>query len=257
MTLAHPVPRCRGRQRANGTMTSRCCRAIMSPTMRAPGFVHTAPSHGDDDYQMGLKFGLPMTYNVEPDGSYRADLPLFGGQAIIKPDGKEGPANVAVIKQLAYSGALFAKGKIKHSYPHSWRSKAPLIYRNTPQWFAAIDQPIDDGLTGVTGRDTIRERALNSIDELVTWTPQSGRNRLHSMMEARPDWVLSRQRAWGVPLTCFVKKGAKPGDADFLLRDAAVNARIVAAFEAGGADVWYVEGFKETALSGLHDPAGL
>ncbi|MBC7480291.1 MAG: class I tRNA ligase family protein, partial [Pseudorhodobacter sp.] len=97
------------------------------------GFVHTAPSHGDDDYQMGLRFQLPMTYNVEPDGSYRPSLPLFGGQAIITPEGKEGPANVSVIKQLAYAGALFAKGKIKHSYPHSWRSKAPLIYRNTPQ----------------------------------------------------------------------------------------------------------------------------
>jgi len=216
------------------------------------GFVHTAPSHGDDDYQMGLKFGLPMTYNVEPDGTYRADLPLFGGQAIIQPDGKEGPANVSVIKQLAYSGALFAKGKVKHSYPHSWRSKAPLIFRNTPQWFVAIDHKLDDGM-GQYG-DTIRARALTSIDRLVEWTPATGRNRLHSMIEARPDWVLSRQRAWGVPLTCFVKKGAKPTDADFLLRNADVNARIKAAFEAEGADVWYVQGFKEKVLSGLVDP---
>ncbi|MEY4696021.1 MAG: hypothetical protein RIT14_449, partial [Pseudomonadota bacterium] len=216
------------------------------------GFVHTAPSHGDDDYQMGQKFGLPMTYNVEPDGSYRADLPLFGGQPIILPDGKEGPANVSVIKQLAYTGALFAKGKLKHSYPHSWRSKAPLIYRNTPQWFVAIDRVLEDG-KGQYG-DTIRARALTSIDKLVEWTPQTGRNRLYSMIEARPDWVLSRQRAWGVPLTCFVKKGARPTDADFLLRDAEVNARIKAAFEAEGADVWYVPGFKERVLSGLHDP---
>ncbi len=215
------------------------------------GFVHTAPSHGDDDYQLGLKFGLPMTYNVEPDGSYRKDLPLFGGEAIILPDGKDGPANVSVIKQLAYAGALFAKGKLKHSYPHSWRSKAPLIYRNTPQWFVAIDQKLDDGM-GDYG-DTIRKRALKSIDELVTWTPQTGRNRLHSMIEARPDWVLSRQRAWGVPLTCFVRKGAKPTDPDFLLRDAKVNARIVAAFEAEGADVWYRPGFKERVLGNDHD----
>ncbi|MGB8814172.1 MAG: class I tRNA ligase family protein, partial [Paracoccaceae bacterium] len=160
------------------------------------GFVHTAPSHGDDDYQMGLKFKLPMTYNVEPDGSFRADLPLFGGQQIITPEGKEGPANVSVIKQLAYSGALLAKGKVKHSYPHSWRSKAPLIYRNTPQWFVAIDKSLDDGM-GQYG-DTIRQRALTSIDKLVQWTPQTGRNRLYSMIENRPDWVLSRQRAWGV-----------------------------------------------------------
>ncbi len=216
------------------------------------GFVHTAPSHGDDDYALGQKFGLPMTYNVEPDGSYRADLPLFGGQHIILPDGKEGPANVSVIKQLAHAGALFAKGKLRHSYPHSWRSKAPLIYRNTPQWFAAIDKPVGDGQD--TYGKTIRERALRSIDELVTWTPQSGRNRLHSMIEARPDWVLSRQRAWGVPLTCFVKKGAKPTDPDFLLRDEAVNARILAAFEAEGADAWYKPGAKARFLGNDHDP---
>jgi len=213
------------------------------------GFVHTAPSHGDDDYQIGVKFGLPMTYNVEPDGSFRPDLPLFGGQAIITSEGKEGPANVSVIKQLAYSGALFAKGKIKHPYPHSWRSKAPLIYRNTPQWFAAIDKPLQDGL-GQYG-DTIRARALASIDKLVQWTPPTGRNRLYSMIEARPDWVLSRQRAWGVPLTCFVKNGLRPTDPDFLLRNAEVNARIVAAFEAEGADVWYTDGFKAKILDGI------
>ena len=217
------------------------------------GFVHTAPSHGDDDYQMGVRYRLPMTYNVEPDGSYRADLPLFGGQAIITPEGKEGPANVSVIKQLAWSGALLAKGKIKHPYPHSWRSKAPLIFRNTPQWFAAIDKSLDDGM-GEYG-DTIRARALASIDKLVQWTPQTGRNRLYSMIEARPDWVLSRQRAWGVPLTVFVRKGARPTDADFLLRDAQVNARIVRAFEDEGADVWYTAGFKEKMLAGLHDAA--
>ncbi|WP_265499388.1 isoleucine--tRNA ligase [Paracoccus beibuensis] len=216
------------------------------------GFVHTAPSHGDDDYQLGLRFKLPMTYNVEPDGSYRKDLPLFGGEAIVAPDGKDGPANVSVIKQLAWAGALLAKGKIKHSYPHSWRSKAPLIYRNTPQWFAAIDKPLDDGL-GQHG-DTIRTRALTSIDKLVKWWPQTGRNRIHSMVENRPDWVLSRQRAWGVPLTCFVKKGARPTDPDFLLRDATVNDRIIAAFEAEGADVWYRDGFKAQVLEDIVAP---
>ncbi|MCV2446300.1 isoleucine--tRNA ligase [Paracoccus sp. DMF] len=217
------------------------------------GFVHTAPSHGDDDYQLGLKFKLPMTYNVEPDGSYRADLPIFGGQAILTPEGKEGPANVSVIKQLAWAGALLAKGKVKHSYPHSWRSKAPLIYRNTPQWFAAIDFALADGM-GQYG-DTIRTRALTSIDKLVKWWPQSGRNRIHSMVENRPDWVLSRQRAWGVPLTCFVKKGARPSDPDFLLRDQRVNDRIIAAFERDGADVWYRPGFAAEVLAGVADPA--
>ena len=217
------------------------------------GFVHTAPSHGDDDYQLGVKFGLPMTYNVEADGAYRASLPLFGGQHIITPEGKEGPANVSVIKQLAYAGALFAKGKLKHSYPHSWRSKAPVIYRNTPQWFVAIDRKLEDGL-GTYG-ETIRRRALTSINQLVEWTPATGRNRLHSMIEARPDWVLSRQRAWGVPLTCFVKKGALPTDPDFLLKNPQVNARIVAAFEAESADVWFVQGFKERMLEGIVNPS--
>jgi isoleucyl-tRNA synthetase len=217
------------------------------------GFVHTAPSHGDDDYQMGLKYGLPMTYNVEADGSYRADLPVFGGQFIITSEGKEGAANVSNIKALHAQGALFAKGKLKHSYPHSWRSKAPVIFRNTPQWFVAIDKPLDDGMS--TYGETIRKRALTSINQLVTWTPIAGRNRLNSMMEARPDWVLSRQRAWGVPLTCFTKVGAKPTDPDFLLRNAEVNARIKAAFEAESADVWFVQGFKERMLEGIVDPS--
>ncbi|WBU53792.1 isoleucine--tRNA ligase [Paracoccus sp. SCSIO 75233] len=216
------------------------------------GFVHTAPSHGDDDYQLGLKFGLKMTYNVEPDGSYRTDLPIFGGEAIIQPDGKDGPANVSVIKNLAWAGKLLAKGKIKHSYPHSWRSKAPLIYRNTAQWFAAIDRDLNDGMDDY-GK-TIRARALTSIDELVKWTPRTGRNRIHSMVENRPDWVLSRQRAWGVPLTCFVRKGLKPDAEDFLLRDARVNARIVEAFEADGADAWYTDGFKAKVLDGIANP---
>ncbi|AXC48395.1 isoleucine--tRNA ligase [Paracoccus suum] len=217
------------------------------------GFVHTAPSHGEDDYQMGLRHGLPMTHNVGPDGSYRGDLPVFGGQAILTPEGKEGPANVSNIKALAGQGALLAKGKVKHSYPHSWRSKAPVIFRNTPQWFAAIDKPLDDGM-GEYGQ-TIRARALASIDELVKWTPRTGRNRIHSMVENRPDWVLSRQRAWGVPLTCFTRANARPDAPNFLLRDEAVNARIREAFAIHGADVWYTEGFKDRMLEGLHDPA--
>ena len=126
-----------------------------------------------------------------------------------------------------------------------------MSYRNTPQWFAAIDKPVGDGqdMFGTT----IRERALTEIDN-VKWTPASGRNRLHSMMEARPDWVLSRQRAWGVPLTCFTKKGALPTDPEFLLRNVEVNQRIVEAFEAEGADCWYYEGAKERFLKGIVNP---
>ena len=219
------------------------------------GFVHCAPSHGMDEFELYRDAGMlgeVITYNVMPDGSFRADLPLFGGKQILRPNGKEGNANKAVIDALAATGKLMARGKIKHSYPHSWRSKAPVIYRNTPQWFAAVDREVGDGLD--TYGKTIRERALTSIDQLVTWTPKTGRNRLYSMIEARPDWVLSRQRAWGVPLTCFTKKGALPTDPDFLLRDPKVNARILQAFEAEGADAWYRDGAKERFLGGDHDP---
>ncbi len=219
------------------------------------GFVHCAPSHGMDEFELYRELGMlgeVITYNVMEDGSFREGLPFFGSARIVKENGKEGDANKRVIDKLVEVGGLLARGKITHSYPHSWRSKAPLIYRNTPQWFAAIDRPVGDG-QDTYGR-TIRERALRSIDELVTWTPKAGRNRLHSMVENRPDWVLSRQRAWGVPLTCFVRKGATPDDPDFLLRDEAVNARILEAFEAEGADAWYEAGAKERFLGQDHDP---
>ena len=218
------------------------------------GFVHCAPSHGLEEYDLYRELGMleqVITYNVMPDGRYRGDLPFFGGKAILKPNGKEGNANAAVIDKLVEVGGLLARGKIKHSYPHSWRSKAPVIYRNTPQWFAAIDKAVGDG-QDMHGK-TIRERALTEIDN-VNWTPKSGRNRLHAMMEARPDWVLSRQRAWGVPLTCFTLKGKLPTDADFLLRNVEVNKRIVEAFEAEGADAWYADGAKARFLEGIVNP---
>ncbi len=210
------------------------------------GFVHTAPSHGDDDYAIGVKHKLPMTFNILDDSSYREDLPFFAGEKIIQPNGKPGKANRVVIDKLKEVGAVIATRRLTISDAHSWRSKAPVIRLNRPQWFAAIDQKVGDGQD--TYGETIRERALTSIDQLVTWTPQTGRNRLYSMIEARPDWVLSRQRAWGVPLTCFVKVGAKPTDEDYLLRDPAVNARILEAFEAEGADAWYQDGAKERFL---------
>ncbi|MDQ2091888.1 isoleucine--tRNA ligase [Marimonas arenosa] len=219
------------------------------------GFVHCAPSHGMEEYELYRDLNMldqVITYNVMDDGSFREDLPFFGGRMILKPNGKEGDANAAVIDKLVEVGGLLARGRIKHSYPHSWRSKAPVIYRNTPQWFAAIDVPAggDD-----TYGKTIRERALTSIDDLVKFTPQTGRNRLYSMIETRPDWVLSRQRAWGVPLTCFTRKGALPTDEGFLLRDDKVNARIIEAFEAEGADAWYADGAKERFLGNDYDPS--
>ena len=215
------------------------------------GFVHTAPSHGADDYECFVKRNWidRMTHNVGEDSEFLPHVPFFAGLQVFDHKGKEGKANAAVIDKLVEAGGIIARGRVTHSYPHSWRSKAPVIFRNTPQWFAAIDKNM------AVGEDsfTIRERALSEIDK-VKWTPQSGRNRLHSMMEARPDWVLSRQRAWGVPLTCFTKKDALPTAPDFLLRNADVNDRIASAFEKEGADCWYLEGAKERFLSGIVNP---
>ncbi|MCM2560569.1 isoleucine--tRNA ligase [Lutimaribacter sp. EGI FJ00015] len=254
LKLTHPLA---GAEGANGEWDDiRDFRAADFVTdTEGTGFVHCAPSHGMEEYELYRELGMldqVITYNVLDDGSFRADLPFFGGKYILSRKGGEGDANKAVIDKLVEVGGLLARGKIKHSYPHSWRSKAPVIYRNTPQWFAAIDRAVGDGQD--TYGTTIRQRALTSIDELVKWTPKSGRNRLYSMIEARPDWVLSRQRAWGVPLTCFVKKGALPTDPDFLLRDPVVNTRIAEAFEAEGADAWYRDGAKERFLGDDYDP---
>ncbi|MGR3616703.1 MAG: isoleucine--tRNA ligase [Paracoccaceae bacterium] len=256
LSLKHPL---HGAEDGNGEWDDlRDFRAANFVTdTEGTGFVHCAPSHGMEEFELYRDLGMleqVITYNVMDDGSFRADLPFFGGTYILSRKGGEGDANKTVIDKLVEVGGLLARGKIKHSYPHSWRSKAPIIYRNTPQWFASVDRNLDDGM-GEMG-DSIRERALRSIDELVKWTPQKGRNRLFSMIEDRPDWVLSRQRAWGVPLTCFTKKGALPTDADYLLRNDDLNARIKAAFEQDGADVWYTEGFKAKMLAGIADPDG-
>ncbi|MEM6620130.1 MAG: isoleucine--tRNA ligase [Pseudomonadota bacterium] len=253
VTVEHPLARTEG---SNGEWDApRDFRAAPFVTdTEGTGFVHCAPSHGMEEFEMYRDAGMlgeVITYNVLEDGSYRPELPFFGGKRILKPNGKEGDANGAVIAKLVEAGGLLARGKIKHSYPHSWRSKAPLIYRNTPQWFAAIDVAVGGDDTHGT---TIRERALSSIDKLVSWTPKTGRNRLYSMIEARPDWVLSRQRAWGVPLTCFTRRGALPTDDGYILNDPAVNDRIVRAFEAEGADCWYADGAKARFLGNDHDP---
>ncbi|NDW53994.1 isoleucine--tRNA ligase [Aliiroseovarius sp. PrR006] len=217
------------------------------------GFVHTAPSHGADDYEafVARNWIDRMTHNVGEESEFLPHVPFFAGLQVFDRKGKEGKANNAVIAKLVEAGGIIARGRVTHSYPHSWRSKAPIVFRNTPQWFASVDREVGDGQDEM-GK-TIRERALNSIDQLVQWWPQTGRNRLYSMIEARPDWVLSRQRAWGVPLTCFTKKGLLPTDEGFLLRDPAVNARIAEAFEAEGADVWYAEGAKERFLGNDHN----
>ncbi|MEO1776456.1 MAG: isoleucine--tRNA ligase [Pseudomonadota bacterium] len=215
------------------------------------GFVHCAPSHGEDDYELFRQKGMldRITHNIGTDGGFTEQVPLFHGTYILDRKGKEGNANKAVVAKLREVGGLVATRRQTISDAHSWRSKAPVIRLNRPQWFVAIDRVLDDGM-GEHG-ETVRERALTSIDQLVTWVPRAGRNRLHSMMEARPDWVLSRQRAWGVPLTCFMRRSAD-GTVE-LLRDEAVNARIVEAFREEGADAWYADGARERFLEGVAD----
>ena len=128
-------------------------------------------------------------------------MPFFAGLRIYDDKGKDGPANPAVIDKLVEVGALIARGRLKHQYPHSWRSKGPLLFRNTPQWFISMDKPV-----AVLGNKTLRELALQAI-ATVEWVPESGENRINGMIANRPDWVVSRQRAWGVPICVFVRQG--------------------------------------------------
>ena len=204
------------------------------------GVVHIAPGHGADDYELGVRNGVEVPDTVDADGTYFAHVPLFAGKTVLTPWGKRGTANDAVIAELEKSGALLAKNKITHSYPHSWRSKAPLIFRNAPQWFIAMDKRIED----IGG--TLREKALQAIDA-TRFVPQAGQTRLRSMIEQRPDWCVSRQRAWGVPITVFVdKRDGQP------LRDQKVIDRIARAVEEEGADAWFTD--PQRFLGNDYDP---
>ncbi|WP_135212476.1 isoleucine--tRNA ligase [Vitreimonas flagellata] len=201
------------------------------------GFVHTAPSHGADDFVIWTKHfgqeGIPFT--VDEEGRLTKEAPGFEGLEIIQLEGKnlgkDGPANKAVMDALIAVGALLARGQLKHSYPHSWRSKAPLIFRNTPQWFIALDREFRDG-------KTLRQIALDEIERVDWGQKRTGEtkdyNRIKGMIQDRPDWLISRQRAWGVPLPIFVKKSDGS-----ILQDDDVDARIIAAMKEGGADVWW------------------
>ncbi len=196
-------------------------------TEAGTGFVHIAPGHGEDDFNLGKKYGVEIPQTVGGDGRYVPQVKGFEGLYVYKPDGKVGEANGAVIKALIEANALLAKLNITHSYPHSWRSKAPLIFRTTPQWFIAMDQKPE------SKTETLRETALRAIGE-TRWVPEAGKNRIRGMIESRPDWCISRQRAWGVPIALFIdKKTGKP------LKDKAVLDRIAKAFDEDGADAWY------------------
>ena len=177
--------------------------------------------------ELGVANGVEVPDTVAEDGSYYPHVPLFAGKKVYTAQGVRGDANRAVSDALDKAGKLLAFGRIRHSYPHSWRSKAPVIFRNTPQWFIAMDKPIAE----IGG--TLREKALAAIDA-TRFVPRAGHNRLRSMIEQRPDWCVSRQRAWGVPIAVFVNKAT--GEP---LRDPEVMDRIVEAFEAEGADAWF------------------
>ncbi len=205
------------------------------------GFVHIAPGHGADDYELGVRNGIEVPHTVDADGSYYQHVPLFAGKRVLTPYGKRGDANDAVIAALKPTGHLLANGKLQHSYPHSWRSKAPLIFRNAPQWFIAMDKPI----SGIPG--TLRQTALQAIAD-TRFVPPAGQTRLGGMIENRPDWCVSRQRAWGVPIAVFVSK--KTGEP---LRDAKVMERIAKAFEEQGADAWFA-GDQRRFLGNDYDP---
>jgi isoleucyl-tRNA synthetase len=204
------------------------------------GLVHMAPDHGEEDFEACKAVGIDPVFAVEGDGKYREDWLWLGGQgSVINPkfNGPEGP----ICTDLREAGALLSAGDFRHSYPHSWRSKARVIYRCTPQWFVGMDRPIEGGTT-------LRQRAVSEI-ERVRFVPDKGRNRIGSMVEGRPDWVLSRQRAWGVPITLFVDRNSGK-----YLVDPEVNVRIVTAVRDKGVDAWTEEGAAQRFLGEGRNP---
>ncbi len=263
------------------------------------GFVHTAPSHGREDFEIWMANGRQLTerkintripFTIDDDSVYTKEAPGFEGKRVITEKGDTGDANEAVIKALIDQGNLVARGRLKHQYPHSWRSKKPVIFRNTPQWFIAMDKafevdradtPTDtptpgpspqgggekpdlakfsstatslpsplvgEGQGGGGNASTLRQTAFDAIKQ-TEWVPETGENRIRGMIENKPDWVMSRQRAWGVPITVFVHKETKE-----LLHDPKVDEAIASAFDTEGGDAWFAAGAKERFLKAASKP---
>jgi len=187
------------------------------------GVVHTAPSHGAEDFITGMKYGLDATSNVDEKGILRNGLPEYDGQYVFK-------ANPLIVELLKSRGALLFTEKVEHSYPHCWRCHNPVIFRATEQWFISMETPMPGG----KGKDdTLRTRTLEEIKH-VKWDPSWGEERLSNMIATRPDWCISRQRVWGVPIAVFLCEGCgKP------LNDKEVNKKVAELFRKSGADAWF------------------
>jgi len=183
------------------------------------GIVHCAPSHGPDDFNLCLKNNIPSLYTVDNAGLYTKEIPYFTNTHIFKAD-------PIIIEKLKEQNQLLKSDKLNHSYPHSWRSKAPLIYRATPQWFISMQ------------KNDLRKKAIKAINDTVFY-PEKGKERLLSMVEGRPDWCVSRQRVWGVPLPIFINKKTKEP-----LRDQKVIDRIASIYEKQGSDCWFTDDIK-------------
>ena len=183
-------------------------------TEQGTGIVHCAPSHGPDDFNLCLNYGIKAIETVDGDGKYTKNIPLFEGTHIFK-------ANPIIIEKLREQKKLLSNGELIHSYPHSWRSKAPLVHRATPQWFISMES------------HGLRKKALKALDK-TTFYPNKGRERIKAMIETRPDWCVSRQRVWGVPLPIFVHKITKE-----ILVDLEVNENIASIYEKEGSDCWF------------------